>query len=127
MVAPLVRLLWCLSALLLCVSAALPHGADMRVVFREASMQHHEHRGNGTTTITTTTDWIGCAEPELVPWQFVLAPPLLWCNASTCVSRANRTHDVHAIRCSDVACSVTIHCTQLCREAFNGALITALA
>jgi hypothetical protein len=57
-------------------------------------------------------DSIGCAESELVPFEHMIVPTMLWCDSQVCTTEFNETYSVHEISCTPRSCSVRIHCAE---------------
>lgn len=79
--------------------------ATVRLVHRQ-SCYGEQH----SSSSSSNSDMIGCAEPAASVFEHSLTPATLWCNATVCVSRFGAPMHVHSIECDERRCTVLLHC-----------------
>jgi hypothetical protein len=73
------------------------------------------------------TDRIGCAERYAIPFEEMLTPSRLWCNATTCETSMQTRFDVHRFECTEQRCVVLLRCAVQYTSAKRAVLLTGLA
>jgi hypothetical protein len=69
-------------------------------------VHRHEQIGVGAGG----ADHIGCAEAHAMQFEQMLTPPVLWCDATNCLSEFDVVYRVHSIDCDAESCTVLLHC-----------------
>lgn len=82
-------------------AAAAAHHSDVR-----RYVHRHEHIG----VDADNADHIGCVEIHAKPFEHMLTPSALWCDAETCLSEFDVSYPVHSIDCDAKRCVVMLHC-----------------
>lgn len=101
----------------LCLQLALVY-AEMRFLYRRHCSGENE---------TNDTDRIGCAERYAIPFEEMLTPSRLWCNATLCETSLQTTFDVHKLECTEQRCVVLLRCALQYTSAKRAVLLTGAA